>query len=298
MSDPLADWVQVTRPRGAVLAHSQLPARWGLAVDANPTAVAFHLVLRGGAWLCGVEPAPRWVGAGELVLLPRGPAHGLASGPEVPLTPLRVFEATPLPGPPVTRLLCGAYSGARSVEAGVWRGLPAVVHLGAAAVQREPRLQVVLELIAAELAAPEEGATPLVGHLLDALMLYALRAWARSSACGGGWLAGLSDPVLAAPLRRLHDAPEQPWTVASLARLGAVSRAVFAERFAARMGEPPMAYLRRWRMAVAAQLLSEGDEPVGEVARRVGYTSEYAFNRAFRRDFGQPPGQWRRAARA
>lgn len=127
-------------------------------------------------------------------------------------------------------------------------------------------------------------------------MVYLLRAWARASDCGGGWLGALSDPVLSAPLQELHERPEAPWTVASLAGAAGVSRAVFARRFTERMGEPPMAYLRRWRMGLAAELLAGRDVTLAEVAEQVGYTSEFAFSRAFKRVIGEAPGQWRRRA--
>ncbi len=293
MDDPLADWMKVTRSHGTLLASSELPERWGFRIDGG-AAASFHILLRGEAWLRLADRAPLRLREGAIAVLPRGPQHIIASSPEAPAVPLAELGPLPAHVPRPTQLLCGEYSAGRSASASVWRGLPPVIHLRAEVVAGDAHLRAVLELIARELSEPGEGADPLIGHLLDALMVYLLRAWARTSACGGGWLGGLSDPILAAPLRLIHERPERPWTVASLAGVAGVSRAVFAKRFTERMGEPPMAYLRRWRMSMAAALLERGNSSLSEVAERVGYTSEFAFNRAFKRVIGESPGRWRR----
>ena len=112
------------------------------------------------------------------------------------------------------------------------------------------------------------------------------------------WLRALRDPVLARVIAALHARPAEPWTVESLAREVHVSRATLARRFAEVVGEPPLTYLTHWRMHLAAQRLKYSTETVGAIAREVGYTSEYAFNRAFTRLRGQPPGRYRRLASA
>jgi transcriptional regulator GlxA family with amidase domain len=114
---------------------------------------------------------------------------------------------------------------------------------------------------------------------------------------GRGWLAGVRDPHVGRTLALLHGDPGRQWRVDALARKVALSRSALAERFAALVGEPPMKYLKRWRLALAAQSLRTGNQPIGRVAERSGYDSEAAFNRAFKSEFGLPPATWRRHVR-
>lgn len=136
--------------------------------------------------------------------------------------------------------------------------------------------------------------------LIDSLLLYILRAWLdeqpADTACG--WAAALRDRAVASALSAIHDDPSAPWTVASLADRAGLSRAGFARRFAEQVGEPPLAYLTRWRMTTAAKLLRESDTPLSIVADRTGYGSEYALGKAFKREYGQAPGSYRRQSRA
>jgi len=125
-------------------------------------------------------------------------------------------------------------------------------------------------------------------------LVYSLRAWLRDQPEGSaGWLGALRDPQIRKALTQIHEAPQAPWTVESLARSVAMSRAAFAKRFADIVGEPPLAYVTRWRMDLAAKLLRESREPVARIAGRVGYLSETAFAKAFRRRRHVAPGQYR-----
>jgi len=131
------------------------------------------------------------------------------------------------------------------------------------------------------------------------MFVEALRTYVESLPPGrSGWLAGLRDPPLARALALLHEEPGRAWTVDILAREAAMSRSALAERFTAIVGEPPMQYLMRWRLALAAQALRDSVEPIARVAERSGYDSEAAFNRAFKREFGVPPAAWRRGVTA
>src|SRR5215208_6229907 len=132
------------------------------------------------------------------------------------------------------------------------------------------------------------------------LLIATVRHWVavEPDADGPSWLHALRDPQIAGALALLHDRPAEPWTVASLAREVHMSRAALARRFAELVGEPPLTYLSGWRMHIAAQRLKNSTDTVDTIARAVGYRSEYAFNRAFSRHRGQPPGRYRRLARA
>jgi AraC-like DNA-binding protein len=133
--------------------------------------------------------------------------------------------------------------------------------------------------------------------LSELLFVEAMRRYSESLPPGGkGWLAGVRDAQIGRALALLHGEPGRAWTVDELAREVALSRSVLADRFAALVGEPPIQYLMRWRLAVAAQTLRGGTDAIARVAERSGYESEAAFSRAFKREFGTPPAAWRRSA--
>ncbi|WP_344548208.1 AraC family transcriptional regulator [Actinomadura fulvescens] len=203
--------------------------------------------------------------------------------------------AGPRSGGPRARMLCGAYSLDQARAHPLFAELPEVMHLPAR-VGRHPSLQGAIELLGREL----DRETPLGGDaalpaLLDLLLLYIVRAWYddRPGDTATGWAAALRDPAVAAALRGIHEQSERLWTVQSPAGHAGLSRAAFARRFTDLVGSPPLAYLTWWRMTMAARLLCDTDLPLRAVAARTGYTSEFAFARAFKREFGAAPGRYR-----
>ncbi|MEO3754341.1 AraC family transcriptional regulator [Streptomyces sp. B6B3] len=275
----------------------------------------FHVVLQGACWLLPPRGAPFRLGVGDLVLLPHGHAHGLADDPETLLRDAG-DPSDPNPGdagepaasdagspPPdgdraATVLLCGGYLVDRIRPHPLLAELPEVVHLPAR-VGAHPELRAAVGLLGAEVDRPRPGSAGIVPALLDTLLLYALRAWHDEEVRhrpGPGWASALRDPAVAAALHAVHRDPAHPWTVASLGAAAGLSRSPFARRFTALVGQPPLAYLTWWRMTVAARLLREDDRPLHRVAERVGYTSEYAFAKAFRRAHGTSPGRYRRGS--
>ncbi|AUG79775.1 AraC family transcriptional regulator [Kitasatospora sp. MMS16-BH015] len=193
------------------------------------------------------------------------------------------------------RLLCGAYHLDQGRPHPLVRQLPEVVHL-ATGGGRHPELTAAIGLLRSELDGPRLGSDGIVPALVDSLLLYVLRAWldGQPSDALAGWAAALRDPVIAPALAAIHRAPDRPWTVEGLAARAGTSRATFARRFTSLVGEPPLAYLTRWRMTTAVDLLKDPALPLAAVAARTGYGSEYAFGKAFKREFGQPPGGYRR----
>lgn len=155
-----------------------------------------------------------------------------------------------------------------------------------------------MDLLAAEIAEPRPGSDAAVPALLETLLLFILRAWfdEQADTRASGWAGAFTDPAVAAALRAVHEDPARAWTVPDLSDVAGVSRATLARRFTGTVGEPPLAYVTRWRMLTAARLLRATDSSLGAVARRVGYTSEFAFAKAFKREYGSAPGQYRRAA--
>jgi len=157
-------------------------------------------------------------------------------------------------------------------------------------------LRTTLQLLADELQTGGPGTRAVLDHVVNVLLVQVLRAWIAgrdATAAAPSWQRGLADPVTRSALAELHRAPGRAWTTEELARRAGVSRATLGRRFAAEVGSTPSAYLTTWRMELAARRLRTTDDPVGAVARSVGYTSEYAFNRAFARRHGIAPGRYR-----
>ncbi|MFE4591371.1 AraC family transcriptional regulator [Streptomyces laurentii] len=309
--DVLSDAIAAMRTGRPHSSRTVRFAPWGIRFPASEGA-GFHVVLQGTAWLLppaaaggDVAPAPVRLGPGDVVLLTHGTAYGLADHPDSPLA-----DAVPLPDgswptPPdrgpvdaeETLLLCGAYQLNRTRPHPLLAELPPYVHIPAR-VGAHPRLRAAVELLGAELAEPLPGSDAIVPALLDTLLLSLLRTWwlAERAERSTGWSAALADPAVAAALRALHGDPAHPWTVEELGALGGLSRAAFARRFTTLVGRPPLAYLTWWRMTTAGRLLRADDLPLRAVAQRSGYSSEFAFAKAFKREYGTAPGRYRAAS--
>ncbi|MFF5209283.1 AraC family transcriptional regulator [Streptosporangium sp. NPDC000396] len=302
--DVLTDVLAAAKIGGVLTSHLRADAPWGFRLDQVPFA-AFHAVTRGECWLRRPDAEPLRLVAGDIVLLPMGGGHALASDPSGPLVSyddiLKASGAS-MPGAyvelagagPRTRLICGAYPYEDSVAHPVLAVLPPVLHLPADRSREHGALSATLEMLAAELDGGRPGARTVVDRLVDVLFVHIVREWLDSHAeQRASWLAALRDPPIATAISHLHGDPGRAWTVDELALTAGLSRAAFARRFTALVGEAPLAYLTRWRMGLAAQRLRTTGEPVAVIARSVGYASEFAFSRAFSRCHGMPPGRYR-----
>ncbi|MGP3975174.1 AraC family transcriptional regulator [Streptomyces sp. 8N114] len=308
--DVLSDAIAVMRAGRPHSSRTVERAPWGVRFPASEGA-GFHVVLQGSAWLLPPEDAgPVQLGPGDVVFLPHGNGHGLADHPRTPLENFRLEPdgSWPVPHDPgpargdETLLLCGAYQLDKARAHPLLTDLPPYLHIPVR-VGAHDRLRSAVDLLGAELSDPQPGSDAVVPALLDTLLLYLLRTWwlaGRTEAAQGpsGWAGALSDPGIAAALHALHDDPAKPWTVEGLGALAGLSRAAFARRFTTLVGRPPLAYLTWWRMTRAAQLLRTTDTPLRSVAERTGYTSEFAFAKAFKREYGVAPGHYRRAGAA
>ncbi|MEV4892074.1 AraC family transcriptional regulator [Nonomuraea sp. NPDC055795] len=261
-------------------------------------AAGFHIVLQGTCWLLPSRGEPIALGPGDVAFLPRGSAHGLADDPTTPVSePSATLTAE---RPPTVVMLCGAYLLDGSGPHPLLDDLPEVIHLPTR-VGRHRELRAAVELLGVELDGDARpGSDTILLTLLDLLLLYILRAWFTEQRVPGhsatGWAAALHDPAVAAALRAIHGDHGRQWTVEELGARGRLSRAAFARRFTHMVGRPPLGYLTWWRMTVAARLLRTSDAPVNMVARQVGYSSQYTFTHAFKRQYGSPPGSYRRHA--
>jgi AraC-like DNA-binding protein len=242
---------------------------------------------------------------GDVVCLPHGCGHALADSPTAPLTGVpsaSLRELRPSAddgGRATTILLCGAYTLDQTRLHPLFEELPEIIHLPARLGHRT-QLHAAVNLLGHEVANPDHGTEAVVSALLDIMLLYILRAWLDEQAGDGratGWAATLRDPGITAALRHIHREPAGQWTVEALGATAGLSRAAFSRRFTALVGKPPLSYLTWWRMTLAAQLLRDSDKPVQTVAQRTGYTSEFAFAKAFKREFGLAPGRYRRQSR-
>lgn len=298
MVDVLTDWLRAIGVSSAILCRTHASPPWGMQIEAREE-VMFHVMLEGDCWLRREGHPPLQLRQGDLVLVPRGLDHDLVDSPDGEVIPLEEFLERPtfdVDEGHATTLLCGVYSADAELAHPMLRALPPIVRFEATRVAEIPSLSATLALLTAEVEQTSPGGEALIPRLFDALFVYVIRAWAdEADAQDSGWLTALKDPFLSKALGSIHAEPEKPWTVESLAREAGLSRAAFARRFSERVGEPPLSYLTRWRMGVAARLLSQSDASVAEIADRIGYESEFAFSRAFKRDRGLAPTTYRQA---
>jgi AraC-like DNA-binding protein len=276
-------------------------APWGMRFERIGGA-GFHVILQGSAWLLPPDDQPPVrLNVGDVVFVSHGRSHALVDEPG---TPQFVMPGDQDPDIPqgdgaVTAMLCGSYYLNDIRPHPLIAALPDVIHLPAR-VGPDPRIRSIVELLGAEMDERAPGTSAAVPALLDLLLLYIVRSWYQQQAKqgGGGWAAALQDPAISKALNRIQHSPSRPWTVASLAEQAGLSRATFAQRFTALVGEPPLTYLTWWRMTRAGQLLSRGDQPLATIARQVGYQSEFAFSKAFKREFAVSPTAYRQHRKA
>jgi AraC-like DNA-binding protein len=246
---------------------------------------------------------------GDVFLLPRGARHRLSSAPRGRCARFDTAMKERLMTPEgdlvlgssgaATAFVCAAFDYDLDVAEPLMSRLPPLILVPADPVARRD-MAAIVELLATEVGARRPGSRAAAARLIDTLLIAAIRHWLdrRAASEPPSWLHALRDPAIARALALLHERPAEPWTVAALAREVHLSRATLARRFAELVGEPPLTYLARWRMHVAAHRLKYSPDSVETIAGHVGYTSEFAFNRAFARHRGQPPGRYRRLAQA
>ncbi len=289
--DVLSDAVAALTVAPALSVQLRTRTPWGLRFGGR-RGFGFHVVVHGECLLLREGARPMVLRAGDVVLMPGGAVHALAdsvASEPVELVVDRRVERVTVGGEGAETVVV---SGAYRIEAGLRHpllaGLPDVVHLPG---PRQDRLGAAVELLAAEIEARDPGGDAIVTALVDALLIYILRAWHDGNATG--WTAAMADQAIGHTLHRMHSDPAEPWTVDRLAAEIGVARATFIRRFTRLVGEPPLTYLTRWRMITAARLLRRDRAPLAAVARAVGYRSEFAFAKAFKREYGIAPGAYR-----
>jgi len=316
-ADVLSDVLRAVRLTGAVYFDFELSSPWvaeappsrEIAAKVMPGAqrvIEYHLLARGACWGHVVGQEPMRLREGDLIVFPQGDAHVLSSAPGMRAAPdMSAFArpSTPLPivyelgggGPERARVVCGFLGCDERPYNPLLTALPTVIHLAAAGPHATIGwLGTLLNIAVKESGSARAGSENVLARLSELMFVEAIRRYLETlPPAQTGWLAGLRDPVVGQALSALHGQPSESWTVERLARLVGLSRSVFAERFTDMVGQPPMQYLALWRMQLASRLLVEGGQ-VAAVACAVGYESEAAFSRAFKKLVGQAPATWRR----
>jgi AraC-like DNA-binding protein len=276
-----------------------------MTLDPMPGYLWFHVVTTGGALLEVDRDHARWLHPGDVALVPRASGHVLRSEPGVPAPGILELELEHPSdryeilrhggGGTPTTLICGAVRFDHPVARNLVAILPPLLYIQASDEPRASWMQGVFGLMAAEARAFRPGGEAVITRLADVLVIQAIRAWIETApAARTGWLGALQDPQVGRALALIHRDPARAWTLASLARELAMSRSAFAARFTQLVDEPAMQYLTRWRMQLAQHALQTEGATVAELAGRLGYQSEAAFARAFKRVTGIPPGTARR----
>ena len=319
--DPISDVFKTMHVASVVHSRLEATAPWGLmraAGDGNDAAVHaaigenspsqlahFGMVSRGNCWLSvGAMPDPLPLTGGDCFLLAPGSTYTLRDSPR---TPVRSFcEVAPRNqtnvihyggGGAPTTLVSGWFRFGQMSVKPLKRLLPDLILIKADQAQTLA-LHATLQLLASEMSEPAPGAEVMVNRLADILFIQCVRAHiaSGSESCKTGWLRAIFDPKIGASLKAMHEKVENPWTVEALAAAAGMSRSAFALRFKELLGETPLEYLTNWRMYKATGILQDGDKKLFEVAKSVGYDSDAAFSKAFKRVLGVAPREFRRSA--
>jgi AraC-like DNA-binding protein len=253
----------------------------------------FHIIVRGACWLITEDGKPVALKPGDVVLASAGARHGLSRVPCAlqDLAPCAMAATAPAPGPFDFEFLCGAYRLAHGQAPPYLRALPGLITVSPD-YGRHPEMRALAGLLGADMSGTQPGTGATLPALLDLILVHVLRQWHEEHGAAGWPQPG--DPAIAAALRMIHENPRRQWTVALLGEAAGLPRTAFTRRFTAMVGQPPMRYLISWRLGLGARLLRETDAPLAAIARQVGYSTEFAFAGAFRREYGLSPGRFRR----
>ena len=317
--DALSETLRVVRLVGAIFINAKFTAPWCYASPRADVAapllepgaervVIFHLITEGECIVEMPDGPPTRLIAGDVVVFPQGDAHRMASEsglqPAVGRRLADVLRRRPRQivhggGGAATRLVCGYLACDARLARLLLAGLPPLVKVNVRGSNAGTWLEASMRYALAEARSPRPGGAGVLAKLSEVLFIEVLRLYMNQQGEGRtGWLAGVGDRIVGAALNALHKEPARSWTLDDLARTAGTSRSVLAERFAQLVGTTPMQYLTQWRMLLAANLLARSTAPLARIAEDVGYQTDTAFSRAFRREYGAPPAAWRRTQAA
>lgn len=315
--DALSETLRVVRLVGAIFIQGRFTAPWcyqspradSAAPLLEPGAervVIFHLITEGECFVQIGSDEPVQLRAGDAVLFPQGHAHRMSSQPGLPpaqggarladVLSRRPRQLAYGGGGATTRLVCGYLACDARLAQMLLAGLPALVKVNVRGSNAGMWLEASVRYALAEARSPRPGGAGVLAKLSEVLFIEVLRLYMHEQGSARtGWLAGVGDRIVGAALNALHTRPAHAWTLEQLAHAADTSRSVLAERFQELVGSSPMQYLTQWRMLLAANLLCRSNAPLSRIAENVGYQTDTAFSRAFRREFGAPPAAWRRS---
>ena len=316
--DTLSDVLRAVRLKSAVFFDVETSAPWVAEAPASQTiasaimpdsehVIEYHVITSGSCWASalGRDIAPVRLEAGDVVAFPQGDAHVLSSAPGMRGEPdYSIFQypegAAQLPlllnldggGSERTHLVCGFLGCDSHPFNPLLDALPPILHLKGSA--RRGWLPEFTRFAVMEASEKRTGGTGVLSKLGELIFVELVRCYVESlPEDSRGWLGGLRDRHIGRALNLLHAEPVRAWTLEQLAREVGLSRSSFAERFTCFVGLPPMQYLQRWRLQIAASRLAEGNASIAAIAAEIGYESEAAFSRAFKKMIGEPPAEWR-----
>lgn len=314
--DALSETLRVVRLVGAIFINARFTAPWcyqspradTVAPILEPGAervVIFHLITEGDCYVELAGEPPVHLIAGDAIIFPQGDAHRMTSQPGLPpatggrldeVLSRRPRQLSYGGGGPTTRLVCGYLACDARLARLLLAGLPSLVRVNVRGSNAGTWVEASVRYALAEARSPRPGGAAVLAKLSEVLFIEVLRLYMNGRAEGcTGWLAGVGDRIVGAALNALHKNPAHAWTLDELARTAGSSRSVLAERFQQLVGSSPMQYLTQWRMLLAANLLCRSNAPLANIAENVGYQTDTAFSRAFRREYGAPPAAWRRS---
>ncbi|MEW8505376.1 MAG: AraC family transcriptional regulator [Candidatus Thiodiazotropha sp.] len=306
-TDPIGEALHLLRLNGTFYCRSELTAPWGVELPAFEDRMMFHVVTVGQCWLEVEGEAPHLLQQGSLALIPHGQGHSVRSQLDEEATPLfdipveRVSERYEIMRHggvgELTHLTCGLVRFDHVAAKQLIAQLPKVLQIDTWEEEEGSWLQSTLRYIAREARELRPGGETVITHLADILIIQAIRAWLDTAPdAHRGWLAALRDKQIGRALVAIHREPEKAWSVASLAKEVGMSRSGFSARFTQLVGDSAMRYLTHWRMQLARAQLAKGTASISMLVDQLGYQSEAAFSRAFKREFGVSPGSVRRTA--
>lgn len=317
--DALSDILRIVGLTGGVFLDAEFTDPWAVMGKVAPEScrpfmaepqrvVSFHYVVEGRFTLGLDGRAACEVGSGEALMLPRNDMHVFGSTLSLPVIPVSELIEPPNAhgvskiehggGGPRTRLVCGFMGGNAQLDM-LLSSLPPFLKIDVQALPGGDWIHHTFAYAARTFGDGEPGAATVLAKVSEVLFVESVRRYLASLPPEEtGWLAGLRDPIVGRALSLLHARPDADWTAEGLAREVNLSRSAFADRFTQIVGQPPIRYLLGWRMQMARQKLLETNRSIAQIAFEVGYESEAAFARAFRREHGAPPATWRRTSPA
>jgi len=313
--DAFSEILSGVKLNGAVFFTAEFSAPWGFSAPASkdmanklaPGAshfLLYHLVVEGGADIQMADGKALELNSGDVVIFPNGDAHHMSSKGAKPPFPnygindkIRAGDLSPLHaggGGETSRFVCGYLTCDPHISRPILSGLPPVFKVNIRTDRSGQWLESSILHLVEEAISGRVGSEAMLAKLSEALFVDTLRRYVVGlPEQQRGWLTGARDPIVGKSLGLMHRRIAHPWTISSLADEVGISRSALVERFTRYLSEPPMAYLTRWRLQLAARSLERTSRGVAEIASDVGYESEAAFNRAFKREFGRPPGRYR-----